>query len=83
MVTYLPFADDQRPACADRLDLVDAAYLLPGADNTAAAELRRLCRHCPIAERCFVEAMAGDEHGVWAGTSPYDRTRAHRRRDAS
>lgn len=65
-VTHL----DARPACADRLDLVDAGYTSPGHSE----ELRALCRHCPVAPTCFALAMTHGEYGVWAGTSPKGRT---------
>lgn len=61
-----------RPACADRLDLVDAAYERSGAKHTG--ELRRLCRTCPLARGCLDWAMTNPEWGVWGGTSPYERT---------
>ena len=60
-------------ACADRLDLVDAAYKRPGGSQ--ADELkRRYCPHCPIALDCLTQAMERREEGVWGGTTPYVRT---------
>lgn len=61
---------DARPACADRLDLVDAAYAHPG-DSGA---LRALCADCPVAADCLAFAMVHGEYGVWGGTSPKVRT---------
>lgn len=69
--------DAPRAACADRLDLVDAAYARPGIsgqESKAVADLKRLCRTCPIAEACLTEAMLRREYGVWGGTTPYMRT---------
>lgn len=65
----------QPAACADRLDLVDAAFKHPGR----ADELRKLCRRCPIAAACLDHAMSQREAGVWGGTSPNARTRARPR----
>jgi hypothetical protein len=65
-VTHL----DARPACADRLDLVDAAFARPGKSD----ELRALCADCPVATACLSLAMTRGEHGVWGGTGPKVRT---------
>jgi len=62
-----------KPACGDRLDLVDAAYARPG--GPAARELQVLCRHCPINHTCLDSAMRSHEWGVWGGTSPNTRTK--------
>ncbi len=60
--------------CADRLDLVDAAYARPG--GPAARQLKQhVCPTCPIIESCFTEGMQGED-GVWGGTSPRQRTTA-------
>lgn len=61
---------DARPACADRLDLVDAAYAHP----SDSGELRALCAECPVAADCLAFAMVHGEYGVWGGTSPKGRT---------
>lgn len=60
-------ADAGRPACADRLDLVDAAFERGKAGNGAGRELARLCRSCPVAEACAAEFLARREYGTWAG----------------
>ncbi len=62
--------EEGRAACADRLDLVDAAYISPGK----ADELRALCDRCPIARACLVAGMGG-EAGVWGKTAPHWRSR--------
>jgi hypothetical protein len=59
-----------RPACAERLDLVDAAFARPGKSD----ELRALCADCPVATACLSLAMTRGEHGVWGGTGPKVRT---------
>lgn len=73
-----------RAACADRLDLVDAAF---GEGNGrknrgATAELRdHYCGRCPIERACFVAGMGERRQGgVWGGTSGNQRTRAANRR---
>lgn len=72
--------DLPRAACADRLDLVDAAFIRPGRAQRGepprpADELALLCERCPIAHDCLTEAMLRHEFGMWAGTSPNARTR--------
>jgi hypothetical protein len=66
--------ESPQAACATRLDLVDAA-----ADNTTSREaelLKRLCRTCPIATDCLMNAMNSHQHewGIWGATTPYTRT---------
>lgn len=73
-------ADQPRAACADRLDLVDAAFVSPGKgkrgeEPKASDELAILCRTCPVASECLTHAMTHPEAGVWAGTSPNMRAR--------
>lgn len=69
-VTRLP----EKPACGDRLDLVDEAYTRQGGPE--AVELReRYCPRCPIAQTCFTLATMG-EAGVWGGTNPRQRKAA-------
>ena len=61
-------------ACADRLDLVDAAYARPGGPQ--AERLKLICTTgCPIAAACLTMAMTQREEGVWGGTSDGMRTR--------
>lgn len=63
-----------RAACADHLNLVDAATDHPS--SPAADQLKRLCRHCPIARDCLTTAMESPKHewGIWGATSSYERT---------
>lgn len=67
-------SEDGRAACADRLDLVDAAYTSPGG-AAAQALKRNYCGKCPIASECLTAAMERREEGVWGGTSPHTRSR--------
>lgn len=59
---------DVRPACADDLALVDAAFERGKAGNQAARELAVLCRSCSCADSCLRELVQAREHGVWGGT---------------
>ena len=76
--------DAPHAACAEHLDLVDAAYADP--IGPAAQTLKRtLCRHCPLSKACLIEAMIHQEDGTWGGTTRNWRTRhgapsTHRRR---
>lgn len=36
-----------------------------------------LCRRCPGRQQCLLWALAGDEHGYWAGTTSTDRAVMH------
>ena len=44
----------------------------PKADADAA---RAVCSRCPVTSECLAAAQAGREWGVWAGTSPMQRTK--------
>lgn len=61
-----------RAACADHLELVDAAHARPGGPE--AQDMKRLCRTCPVSAACLEWAMTHGECGVWAGISPKVRT---------
>ena len=56
------------------LPLVDAAFVRPGGPE-ARTMRDTLCPGCPAFDRCLDEAMTRGEVGVWAGTSPNQRTR--------
>lgn len=60
-----------KAACADRLDLVDAAAAKPG--GLEAQDLKRLCRHCPVRDDCLTWGMTHAEVGIWGGVSPQVR----------
>jgi WhiB family redox-sensing transcriptional regulator len=46
------------------------------------AEAKAVCAHCPVAEQCLQEALAGGEVGVWGGTTEDERRVILRRRAA-
>lgn len=67
--------ESPKAACADSLDLVDAAYDSPGSSK--ATMLKRLCLGgCPIATECLTFAMTSERHewGIWGATGPNLRT---------
>lgn len=47
-------------------------------DSVGKAKL--VCAGCPVAAPCLEQALAGEEHGVWAGTSRGTRRRIMRDR---
>lgn len=75
----MPVSLDQgRAACADHLDLVDAAAEKPGGPEARQMK-RELCRTCPVLQACGLWAYTHVEPaGIWAGTSPKQRTRYRR-----
>lgn len=70
--TVLPA--DAKPACADDLDLVDKAFKHLGGPEAHWIK-DKLCPRCPIAATCLEQAVLTREHGIWGGTSEYQRTR--------
>lgn len=59
---------DVKPACVDRLDLVDATFDRGKKAKDAARRLASLCRSCPVAEACLREQMTHPSpFGVWGG----------------
>ena len=62
-------ADLPRAACADRLDLVDAAYdaRKNGPRGRAVRLALRLecCNHCPIIDACQVDGIGDEFSHVW------------------
>lgn len=46
----------------------------------SAAHAKRICAACPVADDCRAAAQPG-EHGVWGGTSEFDRRTEHRARN--
>lgn len=50
------------------------------ADDAAVAEARTACTWCPVQRECLEFAQANSEaYGVWGGSDPTDRARAHAR----
>ena len=48
-----------------------------------ADKARRICAGCRVRRECLQFAMdAGEEYGVWGGTTPEERRRARRKADA-
>lgn len=60
----------RRAACGTN----DAASFFPGA-NASTAEVKRLCRSCPVREECLQDALdSGDVYaGIRAGLSADER----------
>jgi WhiB family transcriptional regulator, redox-sensing transcriptional regulator len=50
-----------------------------GASTAQIEQARRICAGCLVRRECLDYAMAnGENHGIWGGTTPEDRTRARR-----
>lgn len=47
-------------------------------------QARSICHRCPAIRQCLAWALTHPEHGVWAGTTPEERTEliARHRRSA-
>jgi len=63
-----------RVPCADTPDLM----FTPGLVAVEAA--KRLCAHCPVADRC-AELGQGEQWGVWAGRTADERAELDRADD--
>lgn len=57
------------------------AYFFPreSPSPSRVAEVRAMCRDCPIVRPCLATALQNNEHGLWAGTTLEDRARIRRR----
>lgn len=42
-------------------------------DTYLIEEAKRICHACPVSEQCLRAAMAGDEVGIWGGTTTFER----------
>lgn len=67
----------ENPNCKD----VDTEIFYPDAYDksqytpSAMKMMRELCSTCPFKEPCLMWALKYEGHGVWAGTTEYDRRR--------
>jgi len=51
------------------------------SDGVGVDKARKICRGCPVSERCLEYALAERiEHGVWGGCSERERRRILKRR---
>lgn len=64
-------------------------FFAPGEDYTAPAATaqlvaaRAVCRSCPVHTECLTWAVeVGEDHGLWAGTTPAERRAIRRARAA-
>lgn len=68
-------------ACRDE----DPETFFPAGESAPyqqqVAEAVAVCRRCPVIRRCFAWAVeAGQEQGIWGGTTEHDRMSYRRRR---
>ena len=48
-------------------------------DQSDPTTARRICARCPVRRECLEYALVtGQEHGVWGGTTPRERTQIRR-----
>lgn len=53
----------------------DAAKLFPDREGDLNGFAERFCRYCPVAPECLAWALDTEaDHGVWGGTTPYERS---------
>ena len=36
-------------------------------------QAKRICAGCPVALQCLAQAIHGEEHGIWGGTTEAER----------
>lgn len=75
----------ERAACRG-VPLDVANRFFPGDDNDCQydASVRALCSKCPVRAECLSAALAaGEQHGMWGGTTPRERRRILARRAAA
>lgn len=48
--------------------------------SSAALTAKKVCRDCPCKQECLETAIAGDEIGVWGGTTEMERRAIQSRR---
>lgn len=49
-------------------------------EPTYAREAKRVCGQCPVKDECLEVALAGDEEGIWGGTTKGERREIQRDR---
>lgn len=61
------------PSCRD----APADWWYPESYRSPQARMaRRVCRSCPLRHECAQRAVdVGEEHGIWGGLTPHERTR--------
>jgi WhiB family transcriptional regulator, redox-sensing transcriptional regulator len=54
-----------------------------GLARSQVAEARAVCERCAVRRQCLEFALrTGETHGIWGGTTPEERRRARRRKQA-
>jgi hypothetical protein len=61
---------------------VDPEAWFPDIGVPPDRRLLALCADCPVRRSCLAAALLGNEAGIWAGTTPNQRTRLYRMLDA-
>lgn len=69
-------ADRPAPACGSLLHGLSPAAWTPEQEaDSVPAQLSRICRDCPVARECLLEAVRMDDVGYRAGTTTRERRR--------
>ncbi len=74
MTAYPPLTGDE--PC--RKVPADTFFPDLGDDPRDLAGITAICRPCPILLPCLSWAVANEQHGVWAGTTPNQRKQLRR-----
>lgn len=72
MTAYPPVRGDE--PCRQ----VDPDLFFPELGENDTQRAIDLCRGCPILLPCLTWAVRHERHGIWAGTTPDQRTRLRR-----
>ena len=54
---------------------VPLEHFYPDEGESATDRARAACERCPVSAECLEHAVAHENYGFWAGTSPRDRRR--------
>ena len=66
LCVVMPVVDYTQANCVGREDL----YLAESVTPEQASEAESLCDACPIKKQCHAWALAHEQYGYWAGTTP-------------
>ena len=69
LCVVMPVVDYTQANCTGREDL----YLAESVTREQVSEAEGLCNACPIKKQCHAWALAHEQYGYWAGTTPQER----------
>lgn len=68
-----PTAKFEEASCAN----LDVEFFYPNRDALTPDEkvlFKRMCGSCPVMDACLEWALAHEKHGIWANTTPAERS---------